>query len=161
MKRMNFMQNDPRNIYSIQKDDLYPNNPVITKGLVQTTMGTPQTVYNGGLLRATVRYFDSDLQRPGLPQDVSALVDGLQANQTKLHLVNLNPVQTRKIIIQSGAFGEHSFTEVSEGQNKISVNGTYFMIELPPASSIHLTIGMKRFVNKPSYSFPWDKNYSK
>lgn len=162
MKRMNFMQNDPRNIYSIQKDDLYPNNPVITKGLVQTTMGTPQTVYNGGLLRATVRYFDGDLQRPGLPQDVSALVDGLQANQTKLHLVNLSPVQTRKLIIQSGAFGEHSFTEVvSEGQNKTAVNGTYLMVELPPASSIHLTIGMKRFVNKPSYSFPWDKNGSK
>jgi hypothetical protein len=161
MKRMNFMRNDPRNIYSIQKDDLYPNNPVITKGLVQTTMGTPQTIYNGGLLRATVRYFDGDLQRPGLPQDVSALVNGLQANQTKLQLVNLNPVQTRKLIIQSGAFGEHSFTEVSEGQNKIAVNGPYFMVELPPASSIHLTIGMKRFVNKPSYSFPWDKNYSK
>jgi hypothetical protein len=160
MKRMNFMQNDPRNIYSIQKDDLYPNNPVITKGLVQTTMGTPQTVYNGGLLRATVRYFDGDLQRPGLPQDVSALVDGIQANETKLHLVNLNPVQTRKLIIQSGAFGEHSFTEVAEGQSKITVNGSYFMVELPPASSIHLTIGMKRFVNKPSYSFPWDKNYS-
>jgi hypothetical protein len=160
MKRMNFMQNDPRNIYSIQKDDLYPNNPVITKGLVQTTMGTPQTVYNGGLLRATVRYFDGDLQRPGLPQDVSALVDGIQANQTKLHLVNLNPVQTRKLIIQSGAFGEHSFTEVADGHSKIAVNGSYFMVELPPASSIHLSIGMKRFVNKPSYSFPWDKNYS-
>ena len=160
MKRMNFMQNDPRNIYSIQKDDLYPNNPVITKGLVQTTMGTPQTVYNGGLLRATVRYFDGDLQRPGLPQDVSALVDGIQANETKLHLVNLNPVQTRKLTIQSGAFGEHSFTEVAEGQSKIAVNGSYFMVELPPASSIHLTIGMKRFVNKPSYSFPWDKKYS-
>jgi hypothetical protein len=161
MKRMNFMQNDPRNIYSIQKDDLYPNNPVITKGLVQTTMGTPQTVYNGGLLRATVRYFDADLKRPGLPLDVSALVDGIQANQTNLHLVNLNPVQTRKLIIQSGAFGEHSFTEVSEGQNKTVVNGSYFMVELPPASSIHLAIGMKRFVNKPSYSFPWDdKKYS-
>ena len=95
-----------------------------------------------------------------LPKDVSALVDGIQANQTSLQLVNLNPVQTRKLIIQSGAFGEHSFTEVAEGQNKIAVNGSYFMVELPPASSIHLAIGMKRFVNKPSYSFPWDKNYS-
>jgi hypothetical protein len=82
LKRMNFMQNDPRNIYSIQKDDLYPNNPVITKGLVQTTMGTPQTIYNGGLLRATVRYFDADLRRPGLPQDVAALVNLLKADET-------------------------------------------------------------------------------
>jgi len=160
LKRMNFMQNDPRNIYSIQKDDLYPNNPVITKGLIQTTMGTPQTIYNGGLLRATVRYFDADLQRPGLPQDVSALVDILKANETGIQLVNLNPTESRKLIVQAGAFGEHSFTTIALGQEKSEVNSPYFVVELPPASSIHLIAGMKRFHNKPSYAFPWQKKYN-
>jgi len=160
LKRMNFMQNDPRNIYSIQKDDLYPNNPVITKGLIQTTMGTPQTIYNGGLLRATVRYFDADLQRPGLPQDVSALVDILKANETGIQLVNLNPTESRKLIVQAGAFGEHSFTTIAVGKEQIEVNSPYFVVELPPASSIHLIAGMKRFHNKPSYAFPWQKKYN-
>lgn len=54
------MQNDPREISKINGDDLYPNNPVITKAVIQTTMGTAQSIYNGGLLRATVRYFDAD-----------------------------------------------------------------------------------------------------
>lgn len=160
LKRMNFMQNDPRNIYSIQKDDLYPNNPVITKGLVQTTMGTPQTIYNGGLLRATVRYFDADLQRPGLPQDVAALVDLLKADETGIQLVNLNPTESRKLIVQAGAFGEHSFTTIAEGQLQIQVNSPYLVVELPPASSIHLIAGMKRFQNRPSYAFPWQKKYN-
>jgi len=160
LKRMNFMQNDPRNIYSIQKDDLYPNNPVITKGLIQTTMGTPQTIYNGGLLRATVRYFDADLQRPGLPQDVAALVDVLKANETGIQLVNLNPTESRKLIIQAGAFGEHQFTTVFEDQKQTAINSPYVVIELPPASSIHLITGIKRFHNKPSYSFPWQKKYN-
>lgn len=160
LKRMNFMQNDPRNIYSIQKDDLYPNNPVITKGLVQTTMGTPQTIYNGGLLRATVRYFDADLQRPGLPQDVAALVDMLKSDETGIQLVNLNPTESRKLIVQAGAFGEHSFTTIDEGQLDTEVNSPYFVVELPPASSIHLIAGMKRFQNKPSYAFPWQRKYN-
>ena len=154
------MQNDPRNIYSIQKDDLYPNNPVITKGLVQTTMGTPQTIYNGGLLRATVRYFDADLQRPGLPQDVSALVDELKANEAGIQLVNLNPSESRKLIVQAGAFGEHSFTSIGEGNDQKTINSPYFLVELPPASSIHLRVGMNRFQNKPSYAFPWQKKYN-
>lgn len=160
IKRMNFMQNDPRNIYSIQKDDLYPNNPVITKGLIQTTMGTPQTIYNGGLLRASVRYFDADLQRPGLPQDVSALVDVLKANETGIQLVNLNPAESRKLIVQAGAFGEHSFTTLDEGQEQTTINSPYFIVELAPASTIHLRVGMNRFQNKPSYAFPWQKKYN-
>ncbi len=38
----------------------------------QTTMGTPQTIYFGGLLRAVVRYYDIENNRPGLPSEVSA-----------------------------------------------------------------------------------------
>ena len=50
---------------------------MFTKVLVQTMMGAPHSVYHGGLLRATVRYFDKDRVRPGLPQEVGALVDML------------------------------------------------------------------------------------
>lgn len=160
IKRMNFMQNDKRDIYSIQKDDLYPNNPVITKALVQTTMGTPQTIYNGGLLRATVRYFDLIKHRPGLPDDVAALVDVLKANETGIELVNLNPSESRQLIVQAGAFGEHLFTTIREKDNHFEVNSPYFIVELLPASSIHIMAGIKRFQNKPSYSFPWQQKYN-
>lgn len=168
LRRMNFMQNDPRPVSTINGDDLYPNNPVITKALVQTTMGTPQTIYNAGLLRATLRYFDADNIKPGLPQDVAALVESLAADETTVNLVNLNVTETRRLVVQAGAFGEHSFTSVSSQDqtengedNAASVNmrvdGQYFVVELPPGTSIRLNVGMHRFVNQPSYAFPWHR----
>src|SRR3546814_10463339 len=99
IRRMNTMQNDPRDVSDLKSDDLYPNNPVITKALVQTTMGTPQTIYNGGLLRATLRYFDADEKRPGLPEDVAALVEVLKDDMTTVHLVNLSVVENRRLIL--------------------------------------------------------------
>ncbi len=166
MRRMHFMQNDTRNIYSIWGDDLHPNNPVITKALVQTTMGAPQSIYFGGLLRARLRYFDTDQKRPGLPPDVAALVEGLEADRTVVHLVNLSVTKPRKLIVQAGAFGEHSFTSITyqqsgnEHESQIksateTVEGKYFIVSLPPATSIKLDIGTERFVNSPSYAFPW------
>jgi hypothetical protein len=74
--------------------------------------------------------------------------------------VNLNPTESRKLIVQAGAFGEHSFTSIAEGKSHIEVNSPYFVVELPPAGSIHLIAGMKRFQNKPSYAFPWQKKYN-
>jgi hypothetical protein len=168
IKRMHFMQNDTRDIYKINGDDLYPNNPVITKALVQTTMGTPQTIYNGGLLRATLRYFDADKKQPGLPKDIAALVEGLEENRAVVQLVNLSITESRRVILQAGAFGEHAFSSVSyqqqeENENnepevvKTDLNSTYFIVALPPSASIKLDIGMCRFVHQPSYAFPWHR----
>ncbi len=128
-------------------------------------MGTPQTIYFGGLLRAVVRYFDIENNRPGLPSEVSALVEGLQQDQVSLRLVNLHPVEQKELIIQAGAFGEHQFTDIQylvidetgealEKQSK-PINGKYVKIILPPSTSIVLEIGIDRFTNMPSYRFPW------
>ncbi len=163
--RMEFMRNDPRAITEINGDDTYPNNPVIIKALQQTTMGTPQTIYFGGLLRAVVRYYDIENNRPGLPSEVSALVEGLEEDQVSLRLVNLDPVEKRQLIIQAGAFGEHQFTNIrylttdeaggpQEKQSK-PVDGKYVKILLPASTSILLEIGIDRFTNPPSYRFPW------
>ena len=131
-------------------------------------MGAPQTVYNGGLLRARVRYFDIEKLRPGLPPDVAALVEKLEDKLTVVRLVNLSVSDTRKLIIQAGAFGEHEFLDVKyketavgkDGKQLISdktltVNNKFFEVELPPATTITLEIGTRRYVNKPGYSFPW------
>ncbi len=166
VRRVEFMRTDKRDIYSLYSDALHVNNPVITKGLQQVTMGAPQTIYNGGLLRARVRYFDIDRARPGLPEDVAALVEGLEADRTVVHLVNLSAMNTRRLIVQAGAFGEHEFTEVKfrelsddrVTEKTVPVNKKYFAVELPPAASIRLDIGTRRFVNKPGYAFPWHGN---
>ena len=158
-----FMCRDPRDIPQIIADNRWPPNPVVTKGLTQVTMGSPQPIYNGGLLRATVRYYDMDLGRPGLPEDVSALVDNLEADRVGIQLVNLNRTNPRNVIVQAGAFGEHRFTQVQflstdqdeKTESTVPVNNKYFVVELPPSTSIRLECGTQRFVGQPSYAFPW------
>ncbi len=153
-------------------------DPVRTVGLTQVMLGAPRSLYNGGLLRATVRYFDVDRQRPGVPEDVAVLVDEIRDDRVGIQLVNTGTSDTRNLIVQAGAFGEHTFTELryfeeGEGENSIlnpagwisekrpqharsvHVEGKYFAVRLPPSTTIRVEAGMQRFVNQPSYAFPW------
>jgi len=167
IRRVDFMHKDERNPVNIQGDDLHPNNPILTKALVQTTMGAPQSIYFGGLLKASLRYFDASDRRPGLPPDVAALVSDISADQLTVELVNLSLTESKKLIVQAGAFGEHrfekaSFTladdqEVNTQSNELY--SPYFHLELPPATSIQLQLDYQRFVNQPSYAFPWQRSF--
>ena len=133
-------------------------NPVSPEGLTQMMLGAPSTVYNGGLLRATVRYFDSERGRAGLPQGMAALVDGLGRSRVGVQLVNLGRQETRRVVVQAGAFGEHRFGTISyadgQGDREVQVGATHLAVVLPPGSSIGLECGLERFSNKPSYAFP-------
>ena len=171
------IRGDERDVETLIAENAAPYNPVFTKGLTQVMLGAPQSVYNGGLLRATVRYFDRDRARPGLPKDVAALVDKLESDRAGVQLVNLSTTETRNVIVQAGAFGEHQFREVryqAESQEGLAqnpygwlrnrpaptekivpVNAKYFAVQLPPSTTIRLDIGMQRFVNDPGYAFPW------
>ena len=104
-------------------------------------------------------------------------MDTLASDSAAVQLVNLSATDTRRLIVQAGAFGEHRFTdarfkEVNQealeknpyawmrGERQpvdkvVPINGKYFAIELPPATSIRVVAGMKRFANQPSYAFPW------
>ncbi len=152
-------------------------NPVVTEALVQLTLGAPQAIYNGGLLLCRLRYFDPARQRPGLPQDVAALVETLEADRVVVTLVNLSPLAERAVIVQAGGFGEHQFTSVAydertsvyPGSQKeygapplttatdiAQVDGQWLQVALPPATCIRLELGLARYVNQPSYALPWD-----
>jgi hypothetical protein len=152
---------DERTKDEMIRTNKFPHQPVVTKGLTQVTMGAPQTIYCGGLLRATVRYFDQDRTRPGLPPDVAALVDELGPDRVGLQLVNTHRSETRNLIVQAGAFGEHQFTQIryhEEGRGAdtvIPIDAKYFAVGLPPSTSIRVEAGLNRFVNTPSYAFPW------
>ncbi len=152
-------------------------NPVTTETLVQLMLGAPQVQYNGGLLHASVRYFDPERRRPGIPQDVAALVSKIDQGGIVLELVNLSPFESRDVIVQAGTFGEHQFTTAkferrpqsagSRGQGQgfrgrqalaeetVEINRKFMQVRLPAGNGIKLTLGMKRFANKPTYAFPW------
>ena len=176
------MRLDDRNEAAIIEESRWPPNPVVVKGLTQVTMGSPQPVYNGGLLRAQVRYFDAERRRPGLPEDVAALVDEVGADGVGIELVNLNASQTRMVTVQAGAYGEHEFTEATHQQESrdglerhaglwlnserswsqltIPVDDRHFTVTLPPSTSIRLSCGLRRFQNRPTYALPWSSAHA-
>ena len=146
---------DNRSHTQLVEDNDEPLNPVVTKGLTQMTLGAPHSIYNGGLLRATVRYFDVDARRAGLPPDVAALVYDLQADKAGVELVNVGP-ESRTLIVQAGAFAEHSFTAVElDGAAPQAVDAPHLEVQLPPATSARLDLGLRRFARTPTYAFPW------
>ena len=63
-------------------------------------------------------------------------------------LVNVNPIETRDVIVQTGAYAEHQATQYNDSQ---------FTIRLAPGAGDTLTIAMKRYANAPTAAFPWDR----
>jgi len=132
-------------------------NPVVLEGLVQLTLGGPQPVYHGGLLHCRLRYFDPARRRPGLPLDVAALVERIEPDRTIVQLVNTSPQHARELIIQAGAFGEHTFTtaRLAEAKKPVTVDDKHLRIRLAPGAGAKLELGMKRYNNRPAYGSPW------
>jgi hypothetical protein len=144
-------------------------NPVGTEALTQLTLGAPHTLYHGGLLHASVRYFDPVSRRSGLPEDVAACVETVKAKSVTLSLSNVSPLEDRRVLIQAGAFGEHGFTgaTIENGfqnhQDALFGNrgvgkGRYKTVEiaLEAGTTIRLRLNLQRYVNRPGYDFPWD-----
>ena len=123
-----------------------------------------------------LRYFDYNRKRPGLPKDTAALVETLEANRTVVRLVNLSPFETRDMVVQGGAFGEHQFTDVrytyrtsdypgatvdyaaplvTEDTRTASVGANHLRVVLPPATEITLELGTMCFANQPSATRSW------
>ncbi len=175
-RRLDLIRADTADLMRVNIHHWQQLNPVISEALVQLTTGAPQIIYNGGLLHCRVRYFDAQLKRPGLPPDVAALVQKVEAGRTEVHLVNLSPTDERSVVVQAGAFGEHRFTSVAYPQRvsdypgvqvdyvapplqtqmqQAGVDSNLVRIDLPPATEITLDLSMQSYVNDPSYALPW------
>jgi hypothetical protein len=129
-------------------------NPVVLEGLVNLTLGAPQTIYHGGLLHCLMRYFDPERRRPGLPPDVAALVGQVEGDTATVEFVNLNPLEERRVILQAGAFAEHQIIGAESSGKETTVGGAHLTITLAPASGGSLRIRFHRYKNKPAYAFP-------
>jgi len=129
--------------------------PMVIEGLAQLTLGGPMHVYHGGLQLARLRYFDAEAKGPGLPPGVAALVHGLADRSAAVTLVNTDPLVGREVIIQAGVFGEHAFESVTLDGEHVTASSRWLHVTLAPGASAELELGMRRFVNPPSYDTPW------
>jgi hypothetical protein len=159
--RIDKIENDESDLNSVNIHHWQEHNPVTTEALVQLTLGSPQIIYNGGFLFSSIRYFDFDKKKPGLPEDISALVTNLQEKFLSLTLVNLHKNDVKNLIIQAGSMGEHSFGMIrykTSGNLQIRqerVNNRYLKISMKPQTEIRIELDILRSVNSLTYQFPW------
>jgi hypothetical protein len=110
-------------------------------------------------LHARFRYFDPAEKRAGLPQDVAALVEKLDADAATLTLVNVNAVDARTVIVQAGGYGEHRFESVEVDGKTQAVAGPLLTVRLEPGSGARLRFKMTRYANAPTLAQPWDRGW--
>jgi hypothetical protein len=133
-------------------------NPVYFESLVQLMWGAPMHISHGGLQHATVRYFDAELERPGLPAGVAVLVHAVTADSVTLEFANLG-VDRRDVVVQAGGFGEHRFTSATlgEGGDEQPLDSAWVGVRLAAGAGAVIRLGMRRYVNEPSYQTPWSR----
>jgi hypothetical protein len=143
-------------------------NPASANALIHLMQGgihiarppwAPSSPSQGGaLLYARLRYFDPDRRRAGVPEDVAALVETLSDDGAVVTLVNTNQVTSRTVTVQGGGYGEHQVLSVAtDGGPAVAVDASTFTVRLAPGTGAKLTLTMKRHVNAPTLSFPWDR----
>jgi hypothetical protein len=179
-RRMDLIRQDQRNLAEVSIHHWQELNPVTTEALVQLTLGAPQIIYNGGLLFCQVRYFDGQRRRPGLPAEVAALVEQIEHDYIVVRLVNLSVFETRDVILQAGAFGEHRFISaryarrtseypgaqgpqgyaappLTTEDQTMNIHDSLLRVIMPPATELRLHLQIERFVHTPSYRLPWER----
>ncbi len=129
-------------------------NPANVTELVRLMLGGNMT---GRIwtLHTRVRFFDPEQRRAGLPSDVASLVTKMEEGLTQITLVNINQLEPREVVIQTGAYGEHECLWVSTADKKYPVDSRHFTVRLDPGAGAELTISVNRYANQPTLAFPW------
>ena len=148
------MRDDPTTPETRLADWAMGFNPATTRELIQLMLGGYLTG-RMWILHCRVRYFDPINRRAGIPEDVASLVTEINKEMTKVTLVNVNQVEPRDVIVQTGAFGEHQCVRVEIGGKVYPVNHRFFNVRLAPGSGEELIIYVNRYTNQPTLAFPW------
>jgi hypothetical protein len=158
-KTVRQIETDPTTPDTRLADYLQDLNPAETDTLANLTLGAYFS--NGRIwsLHSRFRYFDPVRRRAGLPEDVGALVEKLEADGATLTLVNVDPVEARTVVVQAGGYGEHRFDSVEVNGKTQTVAGPLLNVRLEPGSGARLRFRMARYVNPPTLAHPWDRGW--
>jgi hypothetical protein len=139
-------------------DYLMGFNPVATQTLTNLTMGA-YLAGNIWTLHSRFRYFDPVQRRAGLPEEVGALVEKLDADGATLVLVNVDQVEPRTVVVQAGGYGEHRFDSVEINGKTQTIAGPLLNVRIEPGSGARMRFRMARYVNPPTLAQPWDRGW--
>jgi hypothetical protein len=138
-------------------DNMLAYNPAATTALTHLMQGGLVPGRNGGLLMARLRYFDPGRRRAGVPPDVAALVSRLTDTAVTVTLVNTSETETRSLIVQGGAYGEHRFESAAWEGRREPLNATVFAVTLGPRAGVKLELTMRRYTEAPTIALPWQR----
>lgn len=153
-EKLELLKNDPTTPDTRLSDNPNHINPALVGNLFQLMMGGPPP-YRAQATHCRLRYFDPELRRPGLPEEVGALIDAITEETTRVTLINVNQLEERSIIVQNGAYGEHECLSVNVEGKEIEVGSSSFEVRLAPGSGATMTIKINRYTNQPTLQFPW------
>jgi hypothetical protein len=156
-RKLETIRNDRTTADTRLADNMLDLNPAATDALVRLMLGALVPGREGGLLNARVRYFDPARKRAGVPEDVAALVSGMDDRRTVVTIVNLSATESRAVVIQAGGYAEHQFESVEWSGRTAPLNARDFTVRLAPGAGATLTIAMRRSVNQPTVVFPWNR----
>lgn len=158
-KRMRMMRADNTSMDMRLVDDPMGINPVSVVSLIRLMGGALHESRRATPLYTRLRYFDADRRRAGVPEDVAALVEAMSDQSVTVSIVNLNPVESRSLVIQGGGYAEHQLVAINHNGVRTPIDSTAFQILLEPGSGATLVIEMNRYVNKPTMDFPWFRDH--
>jgi hypothetical protein len=136
-------------------DESHGYNPVIIENLNRLMLGGLPTGRVGYPLHCWLRYFDPERRRAGVPEGVGALVESISEDGVTVSLANTDALVPKTVVVQGGAYAEHQIISASIGDDVTPVDHSHFAVRLAPAAVTRLSLKMKRYVNQPTFAFPW------
>jgi hypothetical protein len=136
-------------------DDPMKYNPASVDALRQLMMAGLDPGRGGGPLHCRLRYFDPLQRRAGVPEDVAALVDENSVDQIGVTLVNISQSESRDVIVQGGAYGEHRLVFARVGGERYDIDASSIRVTLAPGCGQRLELVFDRYANQPTLKFPW------
>jgi hypothetical protein len=135
--------------------NLVGKNPATTAALTMLTTGAREPSQRGSRLLSRLRYFDPRRRRPGLPENLAALIRKLGPKRVTVTLVNLSGDSPRTVVIQGGAYAEHRILSAKlAGGPREEVNAAAVALELQPRSGRQVEIELDLFANPPTLDWP-------
>jgi hypothetical protein len=159
-RRVEGMRGDTTTPDTRLADDPLPYGKANVASLIELALGGVYLDRQAAVLHSRLRYFDPQRRRAGLPPDVAALVEKLTADSATFTLVNVSQLDARAVVVQAGGYGEHQFLSVAAEGRTTAVDGAHFTVRLAPGAGARLTVRMRRYANRPTLAFPWDRGWA-
>lgn len=156
-QRVQGMREDPTTPDTRLCDEPMRFNPASVTSLIHLMLGGLHPGHRGSPLYCSLRYFDPIARRAGVPSDVAALVDHLSDSEVVVTLVNTSQLDSRTVVVQGGAYGEHQIVAAGSGGQFLHIDSSSFTVEMAPGTGARISIKMKRYHNQPTLAFPWNR----